>query len=399
MKKIILSGFCVFCCVGLFAQPYKKLHQQAIVVDTHNDVLTTVTLKGQNVETDLRGKAHSDITRWKEGGVDVQIFSIFCDERQSNPFQFALREIDSLNAIVQRNPDKWMLANTPAQLKEAHRQNKLACMKGTEGGHMIEDKLENLDSLFKKGVRYMTLTWNNSTSWASSAADETAPSKSPPNGETLPPHKGLTDFGKQVVKRMNELGMLVDLSHVGERTFYDAMATTTKPVIASHSCVYSLCGHRRNLKDDQIKAIAKNGGVIHLNFYSGFLDSTYEKKKTIFLNNHKAERDSLQQLKWASYEMDEFISKKYSVEAEALRPPLSLLIDHIDYIVKLAGINHIGLGSDFDGIESAPKELNGVEDFPKITEALLQRGYSKKDIKKILGENFLRVFRANSSTN
>lgn len=397
--KVFILVVALFFSMGLFAQPYKKLHQQAIVVDTHNDVLTTVTLKGQNIETDLRGKAHSDIARWKEGGVDIQIFSIFCDERQVNPFQFALREIDSLDAIVQRNPDKWMLANTPAQLKEALRQKKMACMKGTEGGHMIEDKLENLDSLFKRGVRYMTLTWNNSTSWASSAADETAPSKSPAKGETLPTHKGLSAFGKQVVMRMNELGMLVDLSHVGEQTFYDAMTTTTKPVIASHSCVYSLCGHRRNLKDDQIKAIAKNGGVIHLNFYSGFLDSTYEKKKEAFLNNHKTERDSLQQLKWASYEMDEFISKKYSSEAEALRPPLSLLINHIDYIVKLAGINHVGLGSDFDGIESAPKELNGVEDFPKITEALLQRGYSKKDVRKILGENFLRVFRANSATN
>jgi membrane dipeptidase len=392
MKIFFLFAALLFY-VGLFSQPYKKLHQQAIVVDTHNDVLTTVTLKGQNVEADLRGKAHSDIARWKEGGVDVQIFSIFCDERQVNPFQFALREIDSLDAIVQRNPEKWMLTNTPAQLKEALRQNKMACMKGTEGGHMIEDKLENLDSLFKRGVRYMTLTWNNSTPWASSAADETQ--NTLPSGQK----KGLNDFGKQVVKRMNELGMLVDLSHVGEQTFYDAMATTTKPIIASHSCVYSLCGHRRNLKDDQIKAVAKNGGVIHLNFYSGFLDSTYEKKKERFLSNHKAERDSLQQLKWASYEVDEFISKKYSVEAEALRPPLSLLIDHIDYIVKMAGINHVGLGSDFDGIESAPKELNGVEDFPKITEALLQRGYSKKDIRKILGGNFLRVFRANSTTN
>jgi membrane dipeptidase len=390
MKKIALYVFFIFCCVGLLAQPNKKLHQQAIVVDTHNDVLTTVTLKGQSVETDLRGKAHSDIARWKEGGVDVQIFSIFCDERQVDPFQFALREIDSLDAIVKRNPDKWMLVNMPTQLKEALQQNKLACMKGMEGGHMIENKLENLDSLFKRGVRYMTLTWNNSTPWASSAADETQSTL--PTGQ----HKGLNDFGKQVVKRMNELGMLVDLSHVGEQTFYDAMATTTKPVIASHSCVYRLCGHRRNLKDDQIKAVAKNGGVIHLNFYSGFLDSTYEKKKELFLNGHKTERDSLQQLKWASYEMDEFISKKYSVEAEALRPPLSLLIDHIDYIVKMVGIDHVGLGSDFDGIESAPKELNGVEDFPKITEALLQRGYSKKDVKKILGENFLRVFRANA---
>lgn len=391
MKKQFFLLPVIFCAIQIAAQPYKKLHQQAVLVDTHNDVLTTAVLKGLSVEDNLKGKAHSDIARWKEGGVDVQIFSIFCDERQVNPFQFALREIDSLDAIVKRNPGKWMLTNTPAQLKEAVRQNKMACMKGTEGGHMIENKLENLDSLFKRGVRYMTLTWNNSTPWASSAADETQ--------NTLAPgqNKGLNDFGKEVVKRMNELGMLVDLSHVGEKTFWDAIALTTKPVMVSHSCAYALCGHRRNLKDDQIKAVAKNGGVIHLNFYSGFLDSNFEKKRGVFMSHHKTERDSLVQLKWADYEMDEFMAKKYPAEAAELRPPLSLLIDHIDYIVQLAGIDHIGLGSDFDGIDSAPRELNGVEDFPKITEALLKRGYSKKAIKKILGENFLRIYRANAA--
>jgi membrane dipeptidase len=391
MKKyfFLIAGF--FCFMQIAAQPYKKLHQQSVLVDTHNDVLTTAVLKGLNVENDLRGKAHSDIARWKEGGVDVQIFSIFCDERQVNPFQFALREIDSLDAIVKRNPASLLEVSTQDELRKAVKIKKLACMKGVEGGHMIENKLENLDSLFKRGVRYMTLTWNNSTSWASSAADETQ--NSLPAGQ----QKGLNDLGKQIIRRMNELGMLVDLSHVGEQTFWDAIALTTKPVIVSHSCAYALCGHRRNLKDDQIKAVAKNGGVIHLNFYSGFLDSSFERKRGLFMSHHKAERDSLVQLRWADYEMDEFMAKKYPAEAAELRPPLSLLIDHIDYIVQLAGVDHIGLGSDFDGIDSAPEELNGVEDFPKITEALLKRGYSKKAIKKILGENFLRVFRANAA--
>jgi len=262
-------------------------------------------------------------------------------------------------------------------------------MLGVEGGHMIEDNLNYLDSLYKRGVRYMTLTWNNSTSWATSASDETQHKS--PNAKL-----GLNDFGKQVVKRMNELGMLVDVSHNGEQTFWDVINVTTKPVIASHSCAYALCPVPRNLKDDQIKAIGRNGGVIHLNFYSGFLDSTFMKKKTLFLMTHGKELDSLNQLKWANYEIEEWMAKKYPQEAETLRPPLSMLLDHLDYIVKLIGVDHVGLGSDFDGIDSAPQGLNGVEDFPKITQALMERGYKKKQIKKILGGNFIRVFKQNS---
>ena len=238
----------------------------------------------------------------------------------------------------------------------------------------------------------MTLTWNNSTSWATSAADETRKKDS-----LL--HKGLTDFGKQVVRRMNELGMLVDLSHVGEQTFWDAINTTTKPVIASHSNAYTLCPVSRNLKDDQIKAIGKNGGVIHLNFYSGFVDSNYNKSKAIFLKNHKQEVDSLKNLKWANYEIEQWTAKKYPQEVEAYRPNLSQLLDHLDYIVRLIGVDHVGLGSDFDGIESAPRPLDDVTAFPLITKALLERNYSKKDIEKILGGNFIRVFKANQDNN
>lgn len=244
----------------------------------------------------------------------------------------------------------------------------------------------------------MTLTWNNSTDWATSALDETAPSKSPPVGETFKDSvrkKGLTDFGKQVVKRMNELGMLVDLSHVGEQTFWDAINTTTKPVLVSHSCVYTLCPHRRNLKDDQIKAVGKNGGVIHLNFYSGFLDSTFEKRSDAFTAKHKTEMDSMLKVNPEPYFMQVYLFEKYPDEVKGLRPPLSALLDHLDYIVKLIGVDHVGLGSDFDGVNSLPQELDDVTAFPLITKALVERGYSKKDIRKILGENFLRVLKAN----
>lgn len=374
----------------LFPQQYKTIHENAVVADTHNDVLSTVTLKGLNIENDLTGKSHSDLARFKKGGVDIQMFSIFCDDRygKGTAFKYANEEIDSLYAIAKRNPGKMEMVSSWAELQHALKNHKLAAMMGVEGGHMIEDDLDYLDSLSKRGVRYMTLTWNNSTSWATSAADESKKS-------FIVTAYGLTEFGKQIVKRMNELGMMVDISHVGEKTFWDAIHTSTKPVIASHSSVYAICPVPRNLKDDQIKAVAKNGGVIDINFFSGFIDSNYFKKRAIFFDQHKKEFDSLNALKLPDYEVSEYISKKYPVEAAAIRPPLSLLIDHIDYIVKLVGADYVGLGSDFDGIDSAPLGLEGVQDFPKITEALLKRGYSKKDVEKILGGNFLRVFKAN----
>jgi membrane dipeptidase len=196
---------------------------------------------------------------------------------------------------------------------------------------------------------------------------------------------------------MNTLGMIVDVSHIGEQTFWDVMAITRKPVIASHSCAYALCPHSRNLTDDQIRAIGKNGGVIHLNFYSGFIDSNYMKRKEAFLAGHRPERDSLRKAGMTSYGIDEYFARQYPAEAEGLRPPLSMLLDHIDYIVKLIGTNGVGLGSDFDGIESAPRPLDDVTAMPLITKGLVERGYSKKDIRRILGGNFIRVFKANTN--
>jgi membrane dipeptidase len=369
-------------------QSYKKIHNRAILVDTHNDVLSSVTMKGMSIEQDLTGKAQSDISRFKKGGVDIQVFSIFCDEQfgKDTAFKFANIEIDSLYAIVSRNPAKMMLVTDPQQLQEAIKKKKLGCMIGVEGGHMIEDNIANLDSLYKRGTRYMTLTWNNSTSWATSAADE---SKMAPGTQ-----RGLTPFGRQVVRRMNELGMMVDLSHVGVQTFWDAINTSTQPVIASHSSVYALCPVPRNLNDKQIIAIGKKGGVIDLNFYSGFLDSNYTARQKQFNAGHQHEIDSLKNLKWASYSIEEWLAKEYPTEANELRPPLSVLLDHLDYIVKLAGVDHVGIGSDFDGISSSPQQLDDVTSFPLITKELLKRGYNKKDIEKILGGNFIRVFRA-----
>jgi len=190
--------------------------------------------------------------------------------------------------------------------------------------------------------------------------------------------------------------MLVDLSHTGEQTFRDVMNTTTKPVLVSHSCVYSICPHRRNLKDEQIKAIGKNGGVIHINFYSGFIDSAFEKRSEAFTQKHKAERDSLLKLNPEPYYMEVYLFEKYPDEVKALRPPFSAVIDHLDYIVKMIGVDHVGLGSDFDGVNSLPQQLDDVTTYPLITKELVKRGYSKKDIRKVLGGNFLRVLEANS---
>lgn len=403
MKKILLAGLLLIfhCC--LWAQSSRKLHFNSILVDTHNDILTTAIDEKVSFDQHLKGKTHSDLERFKEGGVDVQIFSVWSDGSYGpgKGFRHANRQIDTLYAVIARNPDKIALVTTPAQLKQTVKQGKLAAMIGVEGGHMIEDRLDYLDSLFKRGVRYMTLTWNNSTSWATSAMDETPGSRrqfgADSAGEDMSNRKkGLNDLGRQIVHRMNELGMLVDLSHVGEQTFWDAIQTTTKPVLVSHSCVYSICPVFRNLKDDQIKAVAKNGGVIHLNFFSGFLDSGFVARNQAFNERHKAERDSLRKTVSDPYFADNYLFQKYAAEVSQLRPPLSLLLDHLDYIVKLVGVDYVGLGSDFDGISSSPQQLDDVTCFPLITEELVKRGYSKKAIQKILGENFIRVFKDNT---
>lgn len=371
-------------------QQYKKTHIEATVADTHNDFLSKAVKDHVVFDTDLKGITHSDLIRMQAGGVKVQVFSIFCDDHygKGSAFAYANRELDSLNAIAARNPKTMQIVYSYKGLREAVRSHKIACLSGVEGGHMMEDNIDYLDSFYRRGVRYMTLTWNNSTSWATSAADESQ------QVFKVTPY-GLNDFGKRVVKKMNQLGMIVDVSHIGEKTFWDLMATSTKPVIASHSSVFTLCPVFRNLKDEQIQAIAKNGGVIQVNFYSGFLDAAFLKKRDAFFNTHQAENDSLAVLKTPGFLIEDYFIKKYKTEFENMRAPFSYLFDHIDYIVKLVGVDYVGLGSDFDGITSAPLGLDGVEDYPKITQELLKRGYLEKDIKKILGGNFLRVFKAN----
>lgn len=374
------------------SQSVQKLHKKAIVVDSHNDIITACIEKNVRMDQDLRGKTHSDLQRMKEGGLDVQIFSVWCDGEKPAPFQFANREMDLLDEVIKNNPDKIALTRTTAEMEQAVKEKKIAALFGVEGGHMIENSLEKLDQIFSRGARYMTLTWNNSTDWATSAWDETYKKDS-----LAKTHKGLTDFGREVVKRMNRLGMMVDLSHVGEQTFWDAIATTRSPVIVSHSNAWSICPVPRNLKDDQILAVGKNGGVIALNFYSGFVDSTYKKKEALFQKAHRKEIDSL----IASGVQTEYaltlITEKYAAEANEARPSLEQLLAHLDHIVRLIGPDHVGIGSDFDGISSSPKGLDDVTSYPLITDALLKRGFTKKQITNILGGNIIRVWKANEA--
>jgi len=389
MKNFFLL-LMVFVSVQVMAQSIKKFHQKAVLVDTHNDVLSSSVLEGKDISQRLT-TGQSDFVRWREGGLDVQFFSIWTDKTPRNKegfFKDANQEIDSLEIIALRSPSQIVLATNYKQVKKGIRQKKLVALIGVEGGHMIEDDMKKLDSLQRRGMRYMTLTWNNSTSWATSAMDETQ------HSDSLP-HKGLTEFGKQVVRRMNDLGVIVDLSHTGEQTFYDAIGTTTKPVLLSHSSVWNICPVFRNVKDEQIKAVAKNGGVICINFYSGFLDSNFAKKMDQLEGTEgKRIKDSIGRNVDAS-KLNEIWAKYFSKELAPYRPSISKLVDHIDYIVKLVGDDYVGIGSDFDGVSSVPVGMDDVTKYPLVTEELRRRGYSNKSIKKILGKNVLRVMKAN----
>jgi membrane dipeptidase len=302
----------------------------------------------------------------------------------------ALEEIDSLNRIVLRHPEKFDFAASYRAAKQKVHRNKVVAMIGVEGGHMIESDLSRLDSLINKGMAYLTLTWNNSTEWATSAMDESGA------GRTLT-RKGLSEFGRQVVRRLNEKGVMVDLSHVGEQTFADVLSITTKPVILTHSSVWNLCPVFRNVKDDQIKAVAKNGGVICVNFYPAFISKPFIEARKYWEGRGK---DSvllqLQNVKGLNQQQAQKQWKEIlAIELQKVMPGIKDVADHIDYIVKLVGEDYVGIGADYDGIGFVPQGLEDVSTYPRLTKELKTRGYSNKVIKKILGGNVLRVLKAN----
>jgi len=390
MYKIILAVACIsiFGFGAYSGADYKKIHIDAIVVDTHNDVAQRM-LAGEDISV-RTVHGHSDLPRFREGGLDVEMFSIWVPPEKTGKSYYsqANEQIDSVESFARRNPLQVSKAGSSFEVETQVRQGKFIAMLGLEGGHPIENDLKKLDHFYKRGVRYMTLTWNNSTSWATSAKDETDP-------KLKLKHKGLTTFGKKVVRRMNELGMMVDVSHVGEQTFWDVIKTSTKPVIASHSSAWALCHHRRNLKDEQLEAIKKNGGVVFINFAPWFIDSSFGGKEELLQKKYAARIDSFRK----SFHGDDFleeagIAEMLKDEYKAIRPPLSLLIDHFDYVIKKIGVDHVGIGSDFDGITNPPLDMDDVTFLPNITRELLNRGYSESDVRKVLGENFLRVLKA-----
>jgi membrane dipeptidase len=370
----------------------REIQNSAIVVDTHADTPQRFLDENYDIgSTDPNDSGHISLDKAKAGNLGAEFFSIWVDP-ETNQGRFAhhtLALIDSVYEQAARHPDRMMMAFSVADIERAHREHKLAALMGIEGGHSIENDIRLLRDYYRLGVRYMTLSWSNTNEFADSSGDI--------NNPKVAHHNGLTDFGKQVVLEMNRLGMLVDVSHVADKTFWDTIAVTKAPIIASHSSARALTNHPRNMTDDMLRAVAKNGGVVQVNFYNAFIDETYRKAAEAQAAARdaavKAYVDKLKaEGKTVTYLDTDRIEREWA--AKIPRPPLSSLIDHIDHIAKVAGVDHVGLGSDFDGVSGAtPQGIDSAADLPKITQALLDRGYSADDIRKILGGNTLRVFR------
>lgn len=391
------------CSISLFAQTTSaapagvsakamQIHNSAIVVDTHAD--TPQRFLDGNFDigsSDPNDKGHISLDKARSGNLGAEFFSIWVDPR-TNQGHFARHTLDLIDSVYQqaaRHSDRMVMAFSVADIERAHKEHKLAALMGIEGGHSIENDIHLLRDFYRLGVRYMTLSWSNTNEWADSSGDI--------NDAKVQHHNGLTDFGKQVVIQMNRLGMMVDISHVADKTFWDAIATTKAPVIASHSSARALVNHPRNMTDDMLRAVAKNGGVVQVNFFSGFDDPKFLEATLAQAKDRDAEVEAALAKKRAAGQEVTYLDED-RVQAEWLakipRPPLASLIDQIDHIAKVAGVDHVGLGSDFDGVSGAtPAGMDSAADLPKITQGLLDRGYSGDDIRKILGGNVLRVFR------
>ncbi len=383
IKHLFVMGLSMLTLSHLaYGQDYRQIHQDLIVVDGHNDVIYASIFQGKDIGQRLNSGA-TDLPRLKEGGVDVQVFAVWSDDAKwkTGAFQHANAQIDALEKMITANSGAIALAKSSGDIDAILKTGKIAAIIGVEGGNMIEGSIDNLIKLHERGAKYLTLTWNYNVPWASCAAME--------SDKMDPKEKGLTDHGKAIIKKMNELGMLVDLSHGGEQTFYDVIATSNKPILVSHSNAYSLCPHFRNLKDEQLAALKKNGGVIGVNFYSGFLDPSYETRlKKIYRRQFGREADP----KLSTWSIYDSLPKEAQYEADA---PMDKLLDHIDYLVEKVGVDHVAVGSDFDGIESSPQGLEDVSKFPLLTKGLLARGYNNAAIAKIMGQNFLRILSEN----
>jgi membrane dipeptidase len=359
-----------------------KLQRSSIVVDTHNDILSFMYDEDYDIGESSAGKYHTDLARMKEGGLTAEFFSVYVDRSYAEKGGAARRALDLIDRVyraAERHPAELMLSYSTEDIRRAKKQGKIAALMGIEGGHAIEDSLEALRDFYRLGVRYMTLTHNNTNNWADSCCDKAT-------------HNGLSDFGREVVREMNRTGMLVDISHVSDKTMSDVLDVSTAPVIASHSSARALADRPRNIPDDLLRRIAKNGGVVMVNFYPAFISMDYYNADRARDERLKSQRDALR----AQYKDD---AKRLEAELKKLtdanpipKVPLSVLIDHFDHVAKVAGIDHVGIGSDFDGVPDLPAGMDDISKLPAITYELLRRGYSEADVRKVLGENFLRAF-------
>ena len=357
--------------------------QQPIVVDGHIDTPQRMLDMKSDISVRLPD-GHVDVPRMKEGGLTAAFFSIWVDARYGTgtAFRRALDLIGAVRALADTDPEVE-LATTGDEVRAAAARGHVATLLGVEGGHAIEHSLAKLDSLYRLGVRYMTLTWNNGNDWAGASMD---PKR----------HGGLSEFGRRVVRRMNELGMLVDVSHVSDATLRDVLATTTHPVIASHSACRALAHHPRNLTDEQLRALAQHGGVVGINFYPVFLDDHFARQYEDLRRRLRPEIDSIRaryrgRPGESAFEVDKFVGQ----QAESLDVPgIDRLVDHIDHAVQVMGVDHVGLGSDFDGVSVLPRPMKDATSLPLLGAALRARGYADGDVRKILGENFLRLLTA-----
>ena len=388
MKKYLLESASFLCCIFISCElDISDFHKKSFIADTHNDVLLR-SMTGKNILSNL-SESHSDFEKFDEGGVDLQVFSIWVSptEFEGEYFDRANNMITHLEYLCSRVPSKWSIPYNYQDIIYNEQRDILSCMIGVEGGHAIENDLLKLEKLYDRGMRYLGVTWNNSNDWATSAKDETQKRDSL---EFI----GLSEFGKEVIRKCNDLGIMIDISHAGDQTVKDILQISNKPIIASHSSVYNICPHYRNLKDDQMYAIKKNGGVIFINFYPGYIDPTFVEKEEKIKKFQKPLIDSVNAIYGENtdegwYKLSEELAPHY----QPIVPDLDDVVDHIDYIKNLIGIDHVGIGGDWDGVEVLPKNIEDIGKLPALTKVLIDRGYTKKEIRKILGENFKRVFK------
>ena len=388
MKKYLSKSAWFLCCIFISCElDISDFHKKSFIADTHNDVLLR-SMTGKNILSNL-SESHSDFEKFDEGGVDLQVFSIWVSptEFEGEYFDRANNMITHLEYLCSRVPSKWSIPYNYQDIIYNEQRDILSCMIGVEGGHAIENDLLKLEKLYDRGMRYLGVTWNNSNDWATSAKDETQKRDSL---EFI----GLSEFGKEVIRKCNDLGIMIDISHAGDQTVKDILQISNKPIIASHSSVYNICPHYRNLKDDQMYAIKKNGGVIFINFYPGYIDPTFVEKEEKMKKFQKPLIDSVNAIYGENTDEGWYkVSEELAPHYQSIVPDLDDVVDHIDYVKNLIGIDHVGIGGDWDGVEVLPKNIDHIGKLPALTKVLIDRGYTKKEIRKILGENFKRVFK------